>query len=181
MTPASARHTPDAVLWQLVLQGSVQAFEVLVRRHQSLVCAVAYSTCGDLALSEDVAQETFWSAWQKRASLEEASHLRGWLCGIARNVGKNVRRRASRPADAAAALDAAEGLPVDEPGPAEQAVSHEEEALVWRTLEQMPESYREPLVLFYREEQSVAEVAAALGLSEDAVKQRLSRGRGMVR
>ena len=45
----------------------------------------------------------------------------------------------------------------------------------------MPESYREPLILFYREDQSVAEVAGALKLSEDAVKQRLLRGREMLR
>lgn len=45
----------------------------------------------------------------------------------------------------------------------------------------IPENYREPLILFYREQQSVAEVAAALELSTDAVKQRLSRGREMLR
>ena len=45
----------------------------------------------------------------------------------------------------------------------------------------IPENYREPLILFYREQQSVAEVAAALDVSPDAVKQRLSRGRQMLR
>ena len=60
-------------------------------------------------------------------------------------------------------------------------MSREEESLVWQALETMPESYREPLILFYREDQSVAEVAGALKLSEDAVKQRLSRGREMLR
>src|SRR5262249_12165138 len=45
----------------------------------------------------------------------------------------------------------------------------------------MPESFREPLILFYREENSVAEVARQLDLSEEAVKQRLSRGRAMLR
>jgi hypothetical protein len=47
-------------------------------------------------------------------------------------------------------------------------------------LERIPELYREPLVLFYREHQSVEHVAAALDLSEDAVKQRLSRGRKLL-
>ncbi len=60
-------------------------------------------------------------------------------------------------------------------------MSLEEETLVWQALERIPESYREPLILFYREDRSVAEVAGALELSEDAVKQRLSRGRGMLR
>ncbi len=174
-------HEPDADLWQLVRQGSVPAFEVLVRRHQAAVCSVAYSRCGDLALSEDVAQETFWTAWRERESLLQPNSLRAWLCGIARNLGNNARRRAARAAEAAAPLDAAPELSAPIPGPVEEAVSREEEALVWETLEQIPESYREPLILFYREEQSVAEVAAALDLSVDAVKQRLSRGREMLR
>src|SRR5438477_8196065 len=89
----------DPDLWQLVCQGSASAFEVLVRRYQSRVCAVAYSACGDLALSEDVAQETFWTAWRQRATLEQPSQLGSWLCGIARNLGKNARRRAARPAE----------------------------------------------------------------------------------
>src|SRR5437660_8257646 len=177
MTLMLNESAPDADLWQLVQQGSVPAFETLVRRHQSLVCAVAYNACGDLALSEDVAQETFWTAWRQRAALADPARLRAWLCGIARNLGNNARRRTHT----AGPLDAAAGLSAAAPGPAEQAVSREEEALVWQALAQIPDTYREPLILFYREGQAVAEVAAALDLSPDAVKQRLSRGRGMLR
>jgi hypothetical protein len=64
--------------------------------------------------------------------------------------------------------------------PAEQAISNEELAILWRSLEKIPEIYREPLVLFYREHQSVEAVAQNLELSEDAVKQRLSRGRKLL-
>lgn len=180
-TPTPSERTLDADLWILVCRGSVEAFEILVRRHQSLVAAVAYNACGDLALSEDVTQETFWAAWRERASLLDPGRLRPWLCGIARNLGKNAGRRAARPAESAALLDSVPESPADAPGPLEEAVSREEEAMVWKTLEAIPESYREPLILFYREGQSVAEVASALDLTEDAVKQRLSRGRGMLR
>jgi zinc protease len=172
---------PDSNLWQLVCRGSASAFEVLVRRYQSLVCSVAYSACGNLALSEDVAQETFWTAWRQRASLQQPDCLKAWLCGIARNLAKNARRKASRPVESAEAQEALTGLSTDEPGPAEESISREEESLVWQALERIPDAYREPLILFYREDQSVAEVAGALVLSEDAVKQRLSRGRGMLR
>src|SRR5262249_44096165 len=77
--------------------------------------------------------------------------------------------------------DEALGLPSPAPGPAEQAVSREEEALVWRALAQIPDTYREPLILFYREGQAVAQVADALDVSPDAVKQRLARGRAILR
>src|SRR5262249_46218926 len=97
---------PDSELWQLVRNGSVLAFEAMVRRHQSVVCAVAYNACGDLALSEDVAQETFWAAWRERMALVDPGKLRAWLCGIARNLGKNFRRRESRAAGPAVPLEA---------------------------------------------------------------------------
>ena len=64
-----------------------------------------------------------------------------------------------------------------EPLPPDHAISQEELSLLWRSLERIPPAYREPLVLFYREHQSIEAVAQSLGLSEDAVKQRLSRGR----
>jgi RNA polymerase sigma factor (sigma-70 family) len=168
----------DHELWRLACGGSVSAFELLVQRHQSMVCAVAYNACGNLALSEDVAQETFWTAWRERGSLRQADRLRSWLCGIARNLGRNAGRKAGRQA---AGLASAAAIESAAPGPAEQAVSREEESLVWEALEAIPATYRETLVLFYREDQSVAEVAAALGLSDEAVRQRLARGRAMLR
>jgi zinc protease len=184
MTTAGRTETslePDESLWQRVCQGSDAAFEALVRRYQSLVCSVAYSACGNVSQSEDVAQETFWTAWRQRASLERPERLKAWLCGIARNLGNHSRRKELRPAEAAARLGEGSEPAEREPGPAESAISREEETLLWQALELIPEAYREPLILFYREDQSVAEVARALVLSEDAVKQRLSRGRGMLR
>ena len=177
MTPVST----DSDLWQLARLGNTEAFEAIVKRHQSVVSAVAYGVCGDLGLSEDVAQETFWTAWRSLSSLQDPSRLRPWLCGIARNLGRNAGRRASRPADSAGTLETVPEPSSDTPEPADEAVSREEESLVWESLATIPETYREPLILFYREDRSVAEVAAALDLSEDAVKQRLSRGRGMLR
>jgi RNA polymerase sigma factor (sigma-70 family) len=179
LTSGLNEQVPDADLWRSVCEGSVPAFETVVQRYQSLVCAVAYNACGDLALSEDVAQEAFWSAWRERASLAEPGRLRAWLYGIARNLGHNARRRVTR-ALPTAPLEAAASVPTGGPGPVDTVASREEECLVWRALEQIPESYREPLILFYREDQSVAEVASTLDLSPDAAKKRLSRGREML-
>lgn len=143
-----------------------------------MVSAVAYNGCGDLTQSEDIAQETFWAAWRERAALLDPTRLRAWLCGIARNLARNSNRRAAR---AASQLDESVDPTAQTPEPHDAAVSREEKTLVWEALEEIPENYREPLILFYREHQSVAEVAEALDVSPDAVKQRLSRGREMLR
>ena len=132
-------------------------------------------------LSEDLAQETFVAAWKQLPELREPSQLRAWLCGIARfRVGKELRRRGHEPSSGAEPLDTLHDSPTPEPSPSAQAVTREEEAILWRALERIPETYREPLILFYREQQSVERVAAELELTEDAVKQRLSRGRKLL-
>jgi hypothetical protein len=64
--------------------------------------------------------------------------------------------------------------------PAEHVIDSEERAILLPQLQELPPLYREPMVLFYRQNESVAEVAEVLGISEDAVKQRLSRGRVML-
>lgn len=161
--------------------GNRDAFARIVTRYQSLVCSLAYSATGSLGQSEDLAQETFVTAWQQLSELREPSKLRAWLCGITRNlIGKELRRQGREPVHAAEPLDAVQEPPAPEPSPSARAISHEEEAILWRALEKMPATYREPLVLFYREQQSVERVAEELELSADAVKQRLSRGRTML-
>ncbi|MEO8428087.1 MAG: RNA polymerase sigma factor [Verrucomicrobiota bacterium] len=171
----------DDQLCQQSRAGDREAFGRIVERYQSLICSLAYSACGNLSRSEDLAQETFVAAWQKLAELREPSKLRAWLCGIVRNLAANASRREQRRGGPAESLDLVAEPATADADPAAHAVTHEEETLLWRSLAGLPETYREPMVLFYRQGQSVAEVANSLGLSEEAVKQRLSRGRTMLR
>jgi RNA polymerase sigma factor (sigma-70 family) len=168
----------DTQLVHLAIAGDRQSFEEIVRRYRNLVCSIAYSGTGDFALSEDLAQSTFLTAWQGLAELREPASLRAWLSGIVRRMTASARRKlAQRPAPVPLPPDTVAAVATD---PVEQLISQEERSLVWQTLLQLPESYREPLILFYREEQSVRRVAQDLDLSEDAVKQRLSRGRQLL-
>lgn len=163
------------------LTGNREAYARIVARYQTLICSLAYSSIGSLSQSEDLAQETFVAAWKQLGSLREPEKLRGWLCGIARNLTFDALKQQGRePSHDAETLDAVHELPSTEPEPDLQAISREEEALLWRSLQRIPLVYREALTLYYREHQSIAFVAAALDLNEDAVKQRLSRGRKLL-
>lgn len=171
----------DAALVTATLAGDRHAFGQIVARYQALICSLAYNATGSVRQSEDLAQETFIAAWRDLAQLREAAKLRGWLCTIVRHqISRAFSRSVREPAHAAEPLDALCELAASDPLPSEQAVSREEQAILWRSLERIPETYREPLILFYRENQSVERVADALELSEDAVKQRLSRGRKLL-
>jgi RNA polymerase sigma factor (sigma-70 family) len=155
------------------------AFVEIVRRHQTAVCAVAYSVTGRVGMADDIAQETFLKAWKRLATLREPAKLKAWLTKIAHDCAVDALRR-EKP-----------GLPLDDErvnrtvapdvAPDDAAADAEQEAMVWSALAELPETVRTPLVLYYREGQSVAAVAAALDLSEDAVRQRLSRGRTELR
>jgi RNA polymerase sigma factor (sigma-70 family) len=171
----------DAELVAQSLAGNRDAFGQIVSRYQSLICSLAYSATGNIAQSEDLAQETFLVAWRHLKSLEEPGKLRSWLCGIGRRATANALRRQQRePSQHAHPLEQVLDAATLEPTPADHAISREEEAILWRSLEQIPDTYREPLILFYREDQSVERVAEALELSHDAVRQRLSRGRKLL-
>src|SRR5882757_7206032 len=171
----------DAELVSGTLAGDRDAFSQIVSRYQSLVCSLAYSATGSLGQSEDLAQETFITAWKHLAHLRERDKLRSWLCGIARNrINSFLRRESREPVREAESLEEISESHAPGPLPAEQTITNEEQAILWRSLERIPEIYREPLVLFYREHQSIEAVAQSLDLTEDNVKQRLSRGRKLL-
>ncbi len=167
----------DAELVQACRRGDKRAFVEIVARHQAMVCGVALGILGDFAASEDAGQEAFLTAWRKLHELREPERLRAWLAQIARNAALGQLRR-TRGHDA---WEECLAVADEAPTPAEAAASKEEAGLVRESLAKLPETYRLPLVLYYREGQSVRAVAEALDLSEDAVKQRLARGREMLR
>jgi RNA polymerase sigma factor (sigma-70 family) len=178
---SDAESLDDARLVELGLNGDRDAFGRLVARHQSPVCAMAYSACGDISRSEDLAQEAFIIAWRKLSDLKEPARFKFWLYGIARNLINNTFRQQIRnPLAGAEPLDENLMVTTTDSNPAGQAISKEEEGILWRSLEQIPEAYREPLILFYREHQSIERVAEVMDLSQEAVRQRLSRGRKML-
>lgn len=177
--PAAA--VSDAELVAACLAGERAAFAQIVERYQRLLCSLAYAATGNVSESEDIAQETFIVAWGKLGELREPDKLRPWLCSILRFKIGHVRRRRGRDAIfGAEPVDSAGELAGTETSAADRTMQEEEQTILRHALAQLPETYREPLVLYYRENRSVEHVAAALDLSEDAVKQRLARGRKLL-
>ena len=181
MSPANLEDLSDEQLWRLVSERSLMAFEEFVRRHQAAVASVAYSICGDVTLSEDIAQEAFLAAWQTSEKLREPQKSRAWVCGIARNLANGDVRRTRRHLVSLQTLHSDDEPTSDSPDIADSIVRAEEESIVWSSLEEIPANYRESLILYYREDQSVASIAQTLDITEDTARQRLSRGRELLR
>ena len=172
----------EKVLIERSISGNKEAFGELIQRYQPLVCSMTYSATGDFDKSEELAQETFIKCWNGIAKLKDIGLFRGWLCTIARNVIRDfIRHKKKDIPGLAVGLDNAQDIHSTQDGPAESVISREQQGLIWNSLSNIPEHYRLPLILFYRQEQSVKQVAAELELSEATVKQRLSRGRKMLK
>lgn len=169
-------------LLQASIKGSNEAFEKLVCKYQSLVCAITYSATGDIEKSEELAQETFVRAWKNLAQLKDQSRFKNWLCSIAKSAIKNYFRNRKRDIiHKAGVITHVEEISIPAADPAHNLIAKEQQVVVDQALQVIPESYRQPLVLFYRQERSISQVAEQLELSEDNVRTRLSRGRKMLK
>jgi RNA polymerase sigma-70 factor (ECF subfamily) len=76
--------------------------------------------------------------------------------------------------------DVAFSLPSTERGPERSALAHEQQAIVQRALQRLPDNYRLVTVLRYWHDMSYDEIANATGLTESAIKTRLHRARHML-
>jgi RNA polymerase sigma factor (sigma-70 family) len=140
------------------------AFEAFVLRYQTAICAIAYVVLRDRARSEEVAQDALLIAWRDRAKVTVTP---GWICGIARNLARNAaRRRREVVMDREPATDAPD---------ARDALIAREDASA--ALANLPDKYRDAIAIYYRSDESYAEVATALGITEASARQRVHRGR----
>jgi len=170
--------TKEMKLLKAAMDGNTAAFEQIVKKYQSLVCAITFSGTGRVDISEELAQETFLSAWQNLRQLTDPSGFRPWLCTIARNMLKSYyRKKKTVPLDPAHLAD----LSDQTQNPSENLIIQEEHVMLEQALMQIPAEYREPLVLYYRQEKSIREVAVGLGLNESTVRTRLHRARQILR
>ena len=162
----------------LARDGDEAAFRRLVEVSANTVCSIALAICRNVQASEDVAQEVFLAAWGNLRQLRNPASFLPWLRQVTRNQAHLWRRRHSRETGDEAILAAASD---ERPSAVDHLLADEEQRVLRDALEQLSDETREVLVLYYREDSSAKQVGLLLGLSEEAVRQRLSRGRALLR
>ena len=156
---------------------SADEFAPIVEEYQALVWAIAFGYTGDEATAEDITQEVFLVAWRRMDDVAEPDKLRPFLSGIARNLARNARRKRLTRHSILAHTEIEDRAPT----PLDLSLVREDERLVSEALVALDPESREALLLYYMEEQSAAEVANRLGVSQPAVRQRLTRARRALR
>jgi RNA polymerase sigma factor (sigma-70 family) len=156
-------------------RGDLQAFERLVRRYRNLVDSIALSITRDPATSQDASQLTFVEMWKGLRRLRTPESFPAWLRQVARHRAYDVLRQRERRDRAHHGLASQPTPPSNTPD--QLMLAQEELDLLQSALAEIPDDARDVLILYYREGQSIAQVADLLGIRPDAVKKRLSRAR----
>ncbi|MCY3559367.1 MAG: RNA polymerase sigma factor [Chloroflexi bacterium] len=175
----------DDVLVTISLDGRLDAFNVLVLRHQGRVRATCRGIVG-MADADDLMQETFIKAWDRLSTYKQRGKFPAWLGVIARrSCFDYLRQRQRRPATS---LDRLTGLLGDQFAPEagdrtldEHMLNLELSAALREALDSLPDEQRR--AVFYRDvmDMEYAEIADATGWSMGTVKSRISRGRSAMR
>jgi RNA polymerase sigma-70 factor (ECF subfamily) len=171
-----------------ILAGERQLFQELIRPCERAIYFLLFSLLRNEAEVEDAAQETAIKVFLNLHSFRGDSQFRTWVLSIARNEGLGrLRKQGSRREDS---LDAGTDEQTGDYTPAiltswrevplEALERKELGAMLREAIDGLPEIYRNVVLLRDIEEMDVRETAAALGITEGAVKVRLHRARALL-
>ena len=178
--PQDQREGPDDV--QLVarsLKQDQEAFGQLIDRHAATIVNLAYRMVGNRAEAEDLAQETFLSAFKSLSTFRADAKFSTWLYRIATNKCKDWLR-VKRPGQGLQDVDVDGVLDVHvaEDRTPERLLSQQQVALeLEQAIQRLPPLYREAFVLKHVEGLSYEEMQEILGVNGDTLKMRVYKGR----
>lgn len=137
-----------------------------IEAHSGMLYRVAYTILRSDDACKDALQDTALKAWEKRGTLKELRYFRTWITRILINTCYDTQRKRRR-------MVSIEDVP--EPQVAAPDIS------LAMALQSLPEKLRLPLVLYYSEGLTYAEIAQTLRLPMATVRGRIHRAKGQLR
>jgi RNA polymerase sigma-70 factor (ECF subfamily) len=173
----------DQTLLMQSQQGSRAAFEELVRRTARLVFSRAYLETGDVHRAEDLAQEAYLNAWRSIGQVTDAKSLRPWLISIVHTAAIDAARRRNRKKRFGRQRESGEMLQLADssPSPAESVERADERQRALSVLRDLPEEYRQVLMLRYLGGADYETISRQLALSNGSLRGLLHRGLQLLR
>ena len=147
----------------------------LIDAHYDSLYRYAYRLSGSAADAEDLTQEAFGKALARLSQLRDPDRAKGWLFRILRNAYLHRVRDDRR--HRTVSLDSVGDLPddTDDPTPAVDPAKLQE------ALNDLDESFRTPVILFYFEDFSYRDIADQMDLPMGTVMSRLARAKAYLR
>jgi len=167
----------DAACVRRLQRGDIDAFEILVRRHEKTIFNLVYRMLGDYDDAAETSQEVFLSAYRAIGQFRGEANFSTWLYRIALNHATTRRKSAALRQKRFVAIDGTDMIDSDQIGPAETLEKKELRERVQRALSELePE---DATVILLRDLQDVPyeDVARVLKIPVGTVKSRLHRAR----
>jgi RNA polymerase sigma factor (sigma-70 family) len=177
----------DQEIVQAVLAGEQHQFGELVGRYQRSIVNYVYRMVGNYDDAVDLSQDVFVKAYTALDSYQPKYPFSAWLFRIARNATiDEIRRRRLTTVPMDEPMETSDGSMTrefegDDPGPEQLFLEGEFKAEIESAVAELPDKYREPLVLRHAAEMSYDEIAEALELPLGTVKTRIFRAREALR
>lgn len=163
----------------LARKGDMDAFTELVNAYQSAVYNLCYRMLGDPYEAEDAAQETFIRAYKSMKSYDQKRPFSTWILSIAAHycIDQLRKKRLS-----VTNIEDSTYLEIPDPGPNPEVllVKEEGQKRIKELLNEINETDRAIVIMFYWYEFSYVEIAEALNLTSSAVKSRIHRARAQL-
>ena len=171
----------DADVVRQVRSGERDAFGHLVQRYQRRLFGLALMMVREPTAAEEIAQDTFVRAHAHLDRYDDARPLYPWLAAIAVRLaqnwlqlhGRTVRREGRSLESAPEPGTAAGGLSA--------LIAREDSTRLWQAVARLPSGERTAVILYYRDEMAVRDIARALGVTTGTVKTLLFRARRHLR
>ncbi|MEW4526388.1 sigma-70 family RNA polymerase sigma factor [Maioricimonas sp. JC845] len=151
-----------------------QVVRELVESHYESLYRFAWRLSGSASDAEDLTQQAFLTAQRKLEQLRDPERARSWLLTIVRNAYLKSRRR-----DRLVAFSGMETAPEPTAEALDETVLDSDE--LQAALNDLPDEFRVPILLYYFESLSYREIADRLDVPIGTVMSRLSRGKGYLR
>lgn len=166
---------PDSELVRAAAAGDRAAFEALLKRHYDRIHGLAWQLTGSRADADDIAQEVCCALVEKIGSFRGEAKFGTWLCGIAYNACRDLRRRRRSLGGLTERLAVLAGL-----ARAPDGRDLHDAMWVKSAIARMKPAYRETAVLVAGQQLSHAEAAEILGVAESTISWRMHEVRRML-
>jgi RNA polymerase sigma-70 factor (ECF subfamily) len=174
----------DSELVRLSQGGQLAAYEELVRRWSARVLALCHAKVRSAHTAEELAQEALLRGLRAITTLEDPAKFGPWLCGIASRACLDwLKSSQSRQVSLDAMCDGRPDSWLAQRGesPDEAAIRADDDERLLAEVGSLPEAYREVILMYYYDDVTYQDVAAALGVSAATVNARLTKARAMLR
>ncbi|MCX7711316.1 MAG: sigma-70 family RNA polymerase sigma factor [Clostridia bacterium] len=168
----------DIEIIERCLNGDQDSFAELVSRYKKLIYNTVYYYIKDSEEMNDICQEVFLRIYKSLRSYNQQYKFSTWAVKIASNLCLDILRKKKL---ASTPIEEIENVSREEDTPERKVISKEKTIAIRRAIENLPEKYRTPIILYHQNGVSYKEIAQMLNQPMSIIKNRLYRARMALR